>query len=88
MSSLISLISLISSSLIAEASVISSKESNVNNNLSLEKRVNLLNTEVIAMQSFQVSILKEPLMDSTLEHSPSDTSSDVKRLTENENLAS
>ena len=78
-------VSLISSSLIAEASVISSKESNVNN-LSVEKRVNLLKTEIIAMKSFQVLILKQPLKDSTIEQSPSDTSSNVKRLTEVSNV--
>ena len=66
-------------------SMISLKKSNVNNNLSLEEGVNLLNTEVIAMQSFivdQVLILKQSLKDSTLEKSPSDISSEVKRLKE------
>ena len=65
--------------------MISLKESNVNNNLSLEEIVNLLNTEVIAMQSFivdQVLILKQSLKDSTPEKSPSDISSEVKRLKE------
>ena len=66
-------------------SMISLKKSNVNNDLSLEEGVNLLNTEVIAMQSFivdQVLILKQSLKDSTLEKSPSDISSEVKRLKE------
>ena len=43
----------------------------------------MLNTEVIAMQSFivdQVLILKQSLKDSTLEKFSSDTSSEVKRL--------
>ena len=74
-----------SSPLICETPMISLKESNVNNNLSLEETVNLLNTEVIAMQSFivdQVLILKQSLKDSTLEKSPSDISSEVKRLKE------
>ena len=65
--------------------MISLKESNVNNNLSLEETVCLLNTEVIAMQSFivdQVLILKQSLKDSTLEKSPSDISSEIKRLKE------
>ena len=65
--------------------MISLKEPNVNKNLSLEERVNLLNTEVIAMQSFivdQVLILKQSLKDSTLEKSPSDISFEVKRLKE------
>ena len=34
---------------ISEMLIISLKESNVYNNLSLKKRINLLNTEVIAM---------------------------------------
>ena len=45
----------------------------------------MLNTEFIAMQSFiadQVLILKQSLKDSTLEKSPSDISSEVKRLKE------
>ena len=74
-----------SSPLICETPMISLKESNVNNSLSLEERVNLLNTEVIAMQSFvvdQVLILKQSLKDSTLEKSPGDISSEVKRLKE------
>ena len=65
--------------------MISLKEPNVNKNLSLEERVNLLNTEVIAMQSFivdHVLILKQSLKDSTLEKSPSDISFEVKRLKE------
>ena len=67
------------SPLICKTPIISLKESN----LSLEERVNLLNTELIAMQSFiidQVLILKQSLKDSTLEKSPSDISSEVKRL--------
>ena len=74
---------LVASPLTCETPIISSKESNVNNNFSPEERVNLLNTEVIAMQSFivvQVLILKQSLKDSTLEKSPSDISSEVKRL--------
>ena len=72
-----------SSPLTCEMPMISLKESNVNNNLSLEERVNWLNTEVIAMQSFivdQVLILKQSLKYSTLEKSPSDISLEVKRL--------
>ena len=68
-----------------ETPMISFKESNANNNLSLEERVNLLNTEVIAMQSFivnQISILNRSLKDPTLEKSPSDFSSEFKRLKE------
>ena len=74
-----------SSPLIYEMPMISLKESDVNNNLSLEERVNLLNTEIIVMQSFiadQVLILKQSLKDSTLEKYPSDISSEVKRLKE------
>ena len=74
-----------SSPLICETPMISLKESNVKNNLSLEERVNLLNTEVIAMQYFivgQVLILKQSLKDFTLEKSPSDISSEVKKLKE------
>ena len=74
-----------SSPLTCEMPMISLKESNVNNNLSLEERVNWLNTEVIAMQSFivdQVLILKQSLKYSTLEKSPSDISLEVKRLEE------
>ena len=74
-----------SSPLICEMPMISLKESDVNNNLSLEERVNLLNTEIIVMQSFiadQVLILKQSLKDSTLEKCPSDISSEVKRLKE------
>ena len=74
-----------SSPLICEMPMISLKESDVNNNLSLEERVNLLNTEIIVMQSFiadQVLILKQSLKDSTLEKYPSDISSEVKRLKE------
>ena len=66
-------------------SMISLKKSNVNNDLSLEEGVNLLNTEVIAMQSFivdQVLILKQSLKDSTLEKSPSDISFEFKKLKE------
>ena len=65
--------------------MISLKKSNVNNNLSLGERVNLLNTEIIEMQSFivdQVSVLNQSLKDSTLGKSPSDISSEVKRLKE------
>ena len=54
-------------------------------NLSLEERVNVLNTDVIVMQSFivdQVLILKQSLKDSTLENPPSDISFEVKRLKE------
>ena len=68
-----------------ETPIISLKESSVNKNLSLEEKVNLLNTEVIAMQSFivdQVLILKQSLKDSTLGKSPSDISFEVKRLRE------
>ena len=74
-----------SSPLIYEMPMISLKESDVNSNLSLEERVNLLNTEIIVMQSFladQVLILKQSLKDSTLEKYPSDISSEVKRLKE------
>ena len=70
---------------ICETPIISSKESNINNNLSPGERANLLNTEVIAMQSFivdQVLILIQSLKNSTLEKSPSDISSEVKRLKE------
>ena len=72
------------SPLICETPIISSNKSNVNNNPSLEERVNLLNTELIAMQSFVIDqvILKQSLKDSTLEKSPSDISSEVKRLKE------
>ena len=42
------------SPIISEMLIISLKESNVYNNLSLKNRINLLNTEVIAMQSFMV----------------------------------
>ena len=73
------------SPLICETPMISLKESNVKNNLSLEERINLLNTEVIAMQYFivgQVLILKQSLKDFTLEKSPSDISSEVKKLKE------
>ena len=72
------------SPLICETPIISSNKSNVNNNPSLEERVNLLNTEFIAMQSFVIDqvILKQSLKDSTLEKSPSDISSEVKRLKE------
>ena len=72
-----------SSPLFCETPVIFLKESNVNNSLSLEERVNLLGTEVIAMKSFivdQVLMLKQSLKDSTLEKFSSDTSSEVKRL--------
>ena len=59
------------------------KESNVNNNHSLEERNSLLNTEVIAMQSFKVDqVLIQPLKNSTLEKSPSDISFEVKRSKE------
>ena len=71
----------ITSPLICEIPIISSKESNVNNNLSLEERVKLLNAEVIVMQSFiidQVLTLKRSLKYSTLEKSPSDISSELK----------
>ena len=74
-----------SSPLICAMPMISLKESDVNNNLCLEERVNLLNTEIIVMQSFiadQVLILKQSLKDSTLEKYPSDISSEVKRLKE------
>ena len=75
----------VASPLICETPIISSKESNVNNNLSLEWRVNLLNTEAVAMQSFmvdQVLILKQSLKDSSLEKSLTDISSEVKILKE------
>ena len=75
----------VASPLICQMPIISSKESNVNNNLSLVERVNLLNTGVIARQSFivdQVLILKQSLKDSALEKSPSDISSEVKILKE------
>ena len=65
--------------------MISLKESSVNKNLSIKERVNLLNTEFIAMQTFiadQVLILKQSLKDSALEKSPSDISFEVKRLRE------
>ena len=65
--------------------MISLKESSVNKNLSIKERVNLLNTEFIAMQPFiadQVLILKQSLKDSALEKSPSDISFEVKRLRE------
>ena len=42
------------SPIISEMLITSLKESNVYNNISLKKRINLLNTEVIAMQSFMV----------------------------------
>ena len=42
---------------ISEMIIISLKESNGYNNLSLKKRINLLGTEVIAMQSFMVDQL-------------------------------
>ena len=74
-----------SSPLTCEMPMISLKESNVNNNLSFEERVNWLSTEVIAMQSFivdQALILKQSLKYSTLEKPPSDISSEVKRLEE------
>ena len=75
----------VASARICKTTTIFSKESNVNNNLSLEERVNLLNTELIAMQFFiidQLLILKQSLKDSTLEKSTSDISSEVKRLKE------
>ena len=75
----------VASASISKTPTIFSKESTVNNNLSLEERVNLLNTELIAMQFFiidQVLILKQSLKDSTLEKSPSDISSEVKSLKE------
>ena len=65
--------------------MISLKESSVNKNLSIKERVNLLNTEFIAMQPFiadQVLILKQSLKDSALEKSPSDISFEVERLRE------
>ena len=65
--------------------MISLKESSVNKNLSIKERVNLLNTEFIAMQPFiadQVLILKQSLKDSALEKSPSDISFEVKKLRE------
>ena len=74
-----------SSPLICETPIISLKESDVKNNLSLEERLNLLNTEVIAMQYFivdQVLMLKQSLKDFTLEKSPSDISSEVKKSKE------
>ena len=48
---------LVVSPLICEMPILSLKESNVNNNLSLEERINLLNTEVITMQFFIVDHL-------------------------------
>ena len=75
----------VASPLICQMPIISSKESNVNNDLSLVGRVDLLNNGVIARQSFivdQVLILKQSLKDSTLEKSPSDISSEVKILKE------
>ena len=42
---------------ISEMIIISLKESNGYNNLSLKKRINLFSTEVIAMQSFMVDQL-------------------------------
>ena len=77
--------STILSPLICERPMIFLKESNVNNNLCREERVNLLNTEVIAMQSFivdQILILKQSLRHSTLGKSLSNISSKVKRLKE------
>ena len=73
------------SPLVCETPMISLKESSVNKNLSIKERVNLLNTEFIAMQPFivdQVLILKQSLKDSALEKSPSDISFEVKRLRE------
>ena len=75
----------VASSFTCETPNISSAESNVNNNLCVEDTKNLLNTEVVAMQSFivdQVLILKQSLKNSTLEKSPSNISFEVKRLKE------
>ena len=49
----------------------------------------MLNTEVAAMQSFivdQISILKQSLINSTLEKSPNNISFEVKRLKEVNNI--
>ena len=82
MPNIYSLATPVASPLICETSIISSKESNVNNNLSLEERVNLLNTEqsycdAVLYSIDQALILKQSLKDSTLEKSPSDISSEV-----------
>ena len=72
----------VASPFICEEQIVSSKESNVNNNLSLEERVNLLKTEVAAMSLFMVNqdlTLKQLLKDSTSEKSPTNISSKVKR---------
>ena len=52
------------SPIISEMLIISLKESNAYNNLSLKNRINLLNTEVIAMQSFMV----DQVLITTLQH--------------------